>query len=220
MNIIKPSLNFRSLTSLPASRVNMIVIHHIAHPSWTVHDVHAFHRNTNGWAGIGYNWFVDKQGRVFEGRGYNQGAHAVEVNRHSYGIALQGNFENERPTSEQWEATLKLTRKLMRETGVQAHRVVGHRDVGSTSCPGRNFDMDKFRRDLTTKSAKKEGPRMWNPTSRSLKESAIAAMKEMTDKEKYGNAAISQNWVEKAEKGELTLDDAAALGMYIARHTK
>src|SRR5699024_4179041 len=45
-------------------------------------------------------------------------------------------------------------------------------------------------------SSKKEGPRMWNPTSRSLKESAINAMREMTDKEKYGNAAISQSWVE------------------------
>src|SRR5690625_5117445 len=108
MNIIKPSLNFRSLTRLPPSRVNMIVIHHTAHPTWTIHDTHNFHRNSNGWAGIGYNWFVDKQGRVYEGRGYNQGAHAVEVNRHSYGIALQGNFENERPTSEQWEATLQL----------------------------------------------------------------------------------------------------------------
>src|SRR5690625_3430011 len=69
-------------------------------------------------------------------------------------------------------------------------------------------------------SSKKEGPRMWNPTSRSLKESAINAMREMTNREKYGNAAISQSWVEKAEKGELTMDDAAALGMYIARHTK
>ena len=203
MNIIKPSLNFRSLRRLPPSRVNMIVIHHIAHPTWTVHDIHAFHRNSNGWAGIGYNWFVDKQGRVYEGRGYNQGAHAVEVNRHSYGIALQGNFENERPTSEQWEATLQLTRKLMRETGVQAHRVVGHRDVGSTSCPGRNFDMNQFRRDLTTKSTTKEVNWMSEKLDKNTRDAWQATIERWADGDIQRNP-ISNVWVERIKSGDMT----------------
>ena len=56
-----------------------------------------YHRDTNGWNDLGYNFLVDQYGQVFEGRagGVEQpviGAQAQGYNRLSTGIALLGTF--------------------------------------------------------------------------------------------------------------------------------
>ena len=56
-----------------------------------------YHRDTNGWNDIGYNFLVDKYGQIFEGRagGIDQaviGAQAQGYNSHSTGIANLGTF--------------------------------------------------------------------------------------------------------------------------------
>ncbi len=56
-----------------------------------------YHRDTNGWNDLGYNFVVDKYGQIFEGRagGIDQaviGAQAQGYNSHSTGIANIGTF--------------------------------------------------------------------------------------------------------------------------------
>ena len=56
-----------------------------------------YHRNSNGWNDIGYNFLVDKYGQIFEGRagGIDQpivGAQAQGWNSHSTGISCIGTF--------------------------------------------------------------------------------------------------------------------------------
>jgi len=60
VNIKKPNLKFRgSLAPINKSRVTKLVQHHMYHKSWHIKDVHEFHKNTNGWLGIGYNYWID-----------------------------------------------------------------------------------------------------------------------------------------------------------------
>lgn len=124
-----------------------------------------YHVRTNGWNDVGYNFFVDKCGTVFEGRagGVERpvlGAHTYGFNSYSSGISLLGNYEaGATPTAAAqqaiadltaWKLGLhgvdpeaKVTLTAAADTGVwtkgQAatlNTISGHRDGYATLCPG------------------------------------------------------------------------------------
>ena len=125
---------------IPRSKVlEYIVIHHTASTAKeTVEQIHNFHINNNGWAGIGYHFYIRKDGTVYKGRDEKYaGAHCVDYNSISLGICLEGNFEIEKPTEKQLKSLTELLQHLKQKYGnVQ---VVGHRDLNATACPGKNL---------------------------------------------------------------------------------
>ncbi|MGQ0464879.1 MAG: peptidoglycan recognition protein family protein [Sporichthyaceae bacterium] len=132
-----------------------------------IRGIYAFHTKGRGWSDIGYNFLVDKWGRVWEGR-YGgvgrqvRGAHTGGFNVETVGIAVLGNFNNQRPKAATMEALARLINwKLDRADGffgpstrgyfvsqgggtsrykkgreAAFRRISGHRDAGRTSCPG------------------------------------------------------------------------------------
>lgn len=138
MEVKEVKLNFRDMT--PRSKVlEYIVIHHTASTAKeTVEQIHNFHINNNGWAGIGYHFYIRKDGIVYKGRDEKYaGAHCENYNSVSLGICLEGNFEIEQPTNEQIKSLSELLQHLKKKYGnVQ---VVGHRDLNATACPGKNL---------------------------------------------------------------------------------
>ncbi|MER5306556.1 N-acetylmuramoyl-L-alanine amidase [Streptomyces sp. NPDC002773] len=165
-----------SLVQNPPSylnKVDAVFVHHTAGTNdYTCADSPAiirailtYHVRTNGWNDIGYNFFVDKCGTVFEGRagGVDRpvlGAHTYGFNSYSSGISLLGDYENGgTPTAAAkqaiadlaaWKLGLhgvdpqaKVTLTAAADTGVwtkgQAatlNTVSGHRDGYATLCPG------------------------------------------------------------------------------------
>lgn len=125
---------------------------------------YAYHLS-RGWNDIGYNFLVDRFGRIWEGRRGGitaavQGAHAGGFNYLTFGVSVIGNYETAAPTTGvinalqrliAWRfdlahldplATVPLTAagnpsaRWSAGTVVRLPSVMGHRDVGYTACPG------------------------------------------------------------------------------------
>jgi hypothetical protein len=97
----------------------------------------AFHKNTRGWADIGYNLLVCQHGRVIEGRGVDlQGAHSPGVNDTHYGVQFMVGGA-EAPTPAAWSRAAELAAQLAAHSG-RTLRQWGHKDdpKASTECPG------------------------------------------------------------------------------------
>jgi N-acetylmuramoyl-L-alanine amidase len=124
-----------------------------------------YHRNSNGWNDIGYQFLVDKYGQVFEGRagGVDKavvGAQAQGYNDQSTGIASIGTFSTVGQTDAGLSALARLLswklaihgvppqgKVLVRSGGgplnrypagatVELDTISGHRDADATACPG------------------------------------------------------------------------------------
>lgn len=116
-----------------------IILHHRAGDG-DVQSIHNLHLN-KGWVGIGYHFYVKKDGSIYRGRPVDTvGAHTTNYNSASIGICFEGNFENETMSAPQLEAAQELIFYLKNlYSGVEVKR---HKDCNNTSCPGKNFPSD------------------------------------------------------------------------------
>jgi N-acetylmuramoyl-L-alanine amidase CwlA len=138
VEVKETNLKFRDMN--PRSKVlEYIVIHHTASTAKeTVEQIHNFHINNNGWAGIGYHFYIRKDGTIYRGRPEKYiGAHCENYNSVSIGICCEGNFEIEQPTEKQLTSLSELIQYLKKKYG--NIQVVGHRDLNATACPGKNL---------------------------------------------------------------------------------
>ncbi len=158
------------------SRVTKLFIHHTdTSNSYTraqayaqVRAVYTFHTKGRGWNDIGYNFLVDRYGRVFEGRRGSisaavHGAHTGGFNTDAIGISVLGAFSGSKPTSAALRgvvnvAAWKMAEHFINPRGrtaavssggsstrypagkkVTLRTISGHRDVGYTECPGNKL---------------------------------------------------------------------------------
>jgi N-acetylmuramoyl-L-alanine amidase len=121
---------------------NQVVIHHSvtsegktqAQVEATLRRIDDQHRK-NGWGGIGYNLAVDYDGRIYEARGIDiLGAHASGENTKSYGICYIG--DGRKGITSKAVEGIKAAIVMLQNHSAKKLKVVGHRDVGSTACPG------------------------------------------------------------------------------------
>ncbi|WP_026124121.1 peptidoglycan recognition protein family protein [Nocardiopsis baichengensis] len=125
----------RSRATTDWSRRTEFTVHYSAGPpTQSVRSIQDFHMDGNGWADIGYNFLVDRDGTVYEGRGWMVvGAHAAPRNTQGIGVCFIGRDGDATPKAE------AAIRALYEEANRRAGRVLarkGHRDINSTSCPG------------------------------------------------------------------------------------
>lgn len=126
------------------SVTDQIVIHHTGNAvddDLSAAEIDASHKG-QGWTCIGYHYVVRKDGTVEQGRPHwTVGAHAYGENSHTIGIHVCGNFEEAEPTDGQIESLAMLLANLCNDYGLPINRdhIVGHRELMSTACPGRNL---------------------------------------------------------------------------------
>lgn len=141
-------------------RVKAAVVHHTAGSNnYTqsqvpaiLRGIYAFHVKDRGWNDVGYNFLVDKWGRVWEGRAGGVeaavvGAHATGTNSEAMGISVMGDYTKATVSNAAidavtrviaWKADLHGFDPTGYTTLVKKRvpTVVGHTTVGQTSCPG------------------------------------------------------------------------------------
>jgi len=162
--IVKANLKFREpLKPLNLAKVDGIALHHMAHPTWTIEDVHRSHL-ARGWAGCGYNYWIAKNGTIYEARGLHVGAGIAGHNSHLIHIGFQGDYENHDKVmpDAQFNAGVWLIRYL-RERVPSVRVVNGHRHWAATACPGRYFPLaemlaGKYRGQQPAQPQKKATP--------------------------------------------------------------
>jgi hypothetical protein len=131
-------------------------------PATEIRTIYYYHAVTRGWGDIGYNFVLDRAGNIYEGRygGLDvEGAHTSGWNSGSMGMSVLGCYDSGAcsapmaATSETLSAIADLmawqsSRQLIDPQGaswftssytgnsIYMDHLAGHRDYGSTSCPG------------------------------------------------------------------------------------
>lgn len=119
------------------SKTDEVILHHAEASSATVWDINAWHLS-NGWVGIGYHYYIRKDGSIYRGRPeWAVGAHATGHNDRSIGICCEGAYMTETMPAAQLASLKALLQDIMGRYGTLALK--RHRDVNATSCPGDRF---------------------------------------------------------------------------------
>ncbi|NHC24656.1 hypothetical protein G6553_15940 [Nocardioides sp. IC4_145] len=131
-----------------------------------IRGMYAYHTQSLGWSDLGYNFLVDRFGRIWMGRAGGaaknvRGAHTLGFNHNSAGVSVIGNFDQVKPPSAVIAAIARvaawkldqygrdpLGRVTITSEGSDKFRsgrsvtlpvIDGHRDTNDTSCPGSNL---------------------------------------------------------------------------------
>ena len=144
-----------------SKKVQRVVVHHTAESDKSrnipggdkIRSVYYYHAVTRGWGDIGYHFLIDQDGKIYEGRAggdYVVGAHVFCNNINTIGVSLMGNFQRNQATKKQIASLTKLLNALGKKYdidlsktskfhGEKGDNLIGHRDLGSTACPGDNM---------------------------------------------------------------------------------
>jgi len=111
-------------------------------------------KNKPAWPDVPYHYYIAVDGQIAEGRDiryagdtntdYDPKGHAL--------IVLEGNFENEQPTTKQLESLRELSAWLSATYEIPISEIKGHNDYAATACPGIN--LKKLLPDLKQKVTK------------------------------------------------------------------
>jgi N-acetyl-anhydromuramyl-L-alanine amidase AmpD len=136
-------------------RPSKIVLHHsLTKDGQTVSwdNIRRYHVDDLHWREIGYHYGIEKVDHgyeIFVGRMMTMhGAHCKQqgMNTKSLGICFVGNFDEEKPSEEQWDLGVRLVRSLCEVFAIPVHEIYGHDDFAPhKTCPGRLFDVAAFR---------------------------------------------------------------------------
>ena len=148
-----------------------------------IRGIYDFHVNGRGWSDVGYQFLVDRFGRIWEGRagGVDKavlGAQAGGYNSGSFGASVMGDFTSAAVPSAvttalaklfAWKFSLHGTPVTGKVTVMDKtfNRISGHRDANPTSCPGAHASTRSCPA-LRTAVAARVGSRSRSPLHRSI----------------------------------------------------
>lgn len=132
-----------------------VIVHHTTGRDTRGPDLsrHAAYHRAKGWRAIGYHAVVERlEGEVYVVCGRPMtwvGSHARGFNDSHLGLAFVGDFMEVAPPSDQLREGALWIAGVFRLLGVPVEevpdRVLPHREVGNTDCPGAAFPLGDLR---------------------------------------------------------------------------
>ena len=130
-----------------------------------IRGIYAYHALSREWGDIGYNYLVGQRGLIYEGRAgwdYTIASHAAYNNMGTVGISVLGDYSRDHLNRDQiagiersitmmaskYGITLSDSKKWVRKCltascdlfdVVTSKSLIGHQDIGHTSCPGSDI---------------------------------------------------------------------------------
>lgn len=155
MKVVTANLEWKEkLTPLKPEEVKYIIVHHAAVKEASPEAIHRNHIG-RGWAGIGYNEYIRKDGTVYICRGDHVGAHTKGWNDKSYGICCEGNYEEETEMPEAQFNALVQRIAVNKARFPNLEGIKGHKDFVATACPGKYFPMERMMEELKERENQK-----------------------------------------------------------------
>jgi hypothetical protein len=143
----------RPLTKADPNLYDSIALHHVAHPTWGVAEIHDFHgrpvaQGGRGWKGHAYGYEVDKNGDIWETRGYQHeggGLTGSSNNKKVLSIVFQGDYDNKDKVMPelQFNGGVWLL-KWLKSVLPNIKTIAGHKNWEATACPGRYFPLKEM----------------------------------------------------------------------------
>lgn len=128
------------------NKTDKIIIHHPEY-NGSIEGLNDIMRNMRYYM-IGYNYYVRKDGTVYEGRPvWATGANCYGHNHDSISVCFEGNYdeETEMPKA-QFKAGVELMKFLENKYGIS--EVNGHKHYYNTACPGQYFPLDRMSKTI------------------------------------------------------------------------
>jgi len=121
--------------------IKYLVVHHSAvSPDRGPEFIARYHVEKQGWPGIGYHYFIDQEGKIYQTNPLEIiSYHARAYNSSGIGICLAGDFTSSIPPGAQIMALGHLCAYLLEKLRLGKEAIVGHQELVPTICPGRKW---------------------------------------------------------------------------------
>ncbi|MGC4105958.1 MAG: SH3 domain-containing protein [Thermomicrobiales bacterium] len=134
--------------------VRHVIIHHTETPTEqdplvAIRSIYYYHAVEQGWGDIGYNYLVDRNGTIYEGRYGGQdvvGGHSYEYAYGSSGICIIGDYQEHAESDAARAGLVQIAAWAARHLDPlgsedfhevpELPTICAHRDVNATACPG------------------------------------------------------------------------------------
>ncbi|MBX7059050.1 MAG: N-acetylmuramoyl-L-alanine amidase [Leptospirales bacterium] len=138
-------------------RFRYIVVHHTVGVSGNLAYFRRIHMEERHWSDIAYHFVVNngtyntsmgeiEESNLWKERAPNHSTRIWYMNYFGIAVVMVGNFDRRPPPARQLDAAVGLLARLAREYDIPPDRIVGHREVQQTGCPGKYVDMVELRR--------------------------------------------------------------------------
>ena len=143
-SVIKPEL-----APIPSRKVDALVIHHSAssRTNTSAQEIERWHKKRD-FTEIGYHFVINHLGEIIVGRDIEKTPASVKGhNRGTIAVVCTGNFSLDAADEPYHPQFLSLARLVNHyRDSIPDLRIVGHRELAATECPGLTVDLDKMQK--------------------------------------------------------------------------